>query len=50
MANSGELRRCGAAPGSLEELWTSLLQILEIPILIYHTVVSILIRISRCIP
>lgn len=30
--------------GSLEELWTSLLQILEIPILIYHTVVSILMR------
>lgn len=30
--------------GSLEELWTSLLQILDIPILIYHTVVSILMR------
>jgi len=30
--------------GSLEELWTSLLQILEIPILIYHTIVSILMR------
>jgi hypothetical protein len=30
--------------GSLEELWTSLLQILEIPILIYRTVVSILMR------
>jgi hypothetical protein len=30
--------------GSLEELWTSLLQILDIPILIYHTIVSILMR------
>lgn len=30
--------------GSLDELWTSLLQILDIPILIYHTVVSILMR------
>ena len=30
--------------GSLEELWTSLLQILDIPIMIYHTVVSILMR------
>jgi hypothetical protein len=30
--------------GSLEELWTSLLQILDIPILIYQTVVSILMR------
>jgi hypothetical protein len=30
--------------GSLEELWTSVLQILDIPILIYHTVVSILMR------
>lgn len=30
--------------GSLEELWTSILQILDIPILIYHTVVSILMR------
>lgn len=30
--------------GSLEELWTSLLQILDIPVLIYHTVVSILMR------
>jgi hypothetical protein len=30
--------------GSLEELWTSLLLILDIPILIYHTVVSILMR------
>jgi hypothetical protein len=30
--------------GSLEELWTSLLQILDIPILIYHTVVGILMR------
>ena len=30
--------------GSLEELWTSLLRILDIPILIYHTVVSILMR------
>ncbi len=29
---------------SLEELWTSILQILDIPILIYHTVVSILMR------
>jgi hypothetical protein len=30
--------------GSLEELWTSILQILDIPILIYQTVVSILMR------
>lgn len=30
--------------GSLDELWTSFLQILDIPILIYHTVVSILMR------
>lgn len=30
--------------GSLEELWTSLLLILDIPILIYHTVVGILMR------
>ena len=30
--------------GSLEELWTSLLLILDIPIMIYHTVVSILMR------
>ena len=30
--------------GSLEELWTSILQILDIPIMIYHTVVSILMR------
>ncbi|MFZ0745265.1 MAG: EndoU domain-containing protein, partial [Terracidiphilus sp.] len=30
--------------GSLEEFWTSLLQILDIPILIYKTVVSILMR------
>ena len=30
--------------GSLEELWTSFLKILDIPILIYHTVVSILMR------
>jgi hypothetical protein len=30
--------------GSLEEFWTSLLQILDIPIMIYHTVVSILMR------
>ncbi len=30
--------------GSLEELWTSLLQIMDIPILIFHTVVSILMR------
>jgi hypothetical protein len=30
--------------GSLEEVWTSFLQILDIPILIYHTVVSILMR------
>ena len=30
--------------GSLEELWTSLLRILDIPILIYHTIVSILMR------
>jgi hypothetical protein len=30
--------------GSLDELWTSLLLILDIPILIYHTVVSILMR------
>ncbi len=30
--------------GSLEELWTSILQLLGIPILIYHTVVSILMR------
>ena len=30
--------------GSLEEVWTSILQILDIPILIYHTVVSILMR------
>ncbi|MBD1823643.1 DUF4157 domain-containing protein [Cyanobacteria bacterium FACHB-DQ100] len=30
--------------GSLKELWTSFLQILDIPILIYHTVVSILMR------
>jgi hypothetical protein len=30
--------------GSLEELWTSLLKILDIPILIYHTWVGILMR------
>ena len=30
--------------GSLEELWTSFLKILDIPVLIYHTVVSILMR------
>lgn len=30
--------------GSLEELWTSFLQLLDIPILIYNTVVSILMR------
>src|SRR4029453_13147076 len=30
--------------GSLDELWTSFLKILDIPILIYHTVVSILMR------
>ena len=30
--------------GSLKELWTSFLQLLDIPILIYHTVVSILMR------
>ena len=30
--------------GSLEDLWTSILQILDIPILIYQTVVSILMR------
>ncbi|SDJ22521.1 protein of unknown function [Paraburkholderia steynii] len=30
--------------GSLEELWTSLLLILDIPILIYHTVVGVLMR------
>lgn len=30
--------------GSLEEFWTSFLKILDIPILIYHTVVSILMR------
>jgi hypothetical protein len=30
--------------GSLEEVWTSFLQLLDIPILIYHTVVSILMR------
>jgi hypothetical protein len=29
---------------SLEELWTSFLKILDIPILIYHTVISILMR------
>jgi uncharacterized protein DUF4157/pretoxin HINT domain-containing protein len=30
--------------GSLEDFWTSLLKILDIPILIYHTIVSILMR------
>jgi len=30
--------------GSLEEVWTSLLKLLDIPILIYHTVISILMR------
>ena len=30
--------------GSLEEVWTSFLLLLDIPILIYHTVVSILMR------
>jgi hypothetical protein len=30
--------------GSLDELWTSILKILDIPILIYHTIVSILMR------
>lgn len=30
--------------GSLEEFWTSLLKLLEIPILIFHTVISILMR------
>lgn len=29
---------------SLDEFWTSLLQILDIPIMIYHTVISILMR------
>lgn len=42
-----DIKRIVTAPlsaGSLEELWTSLLQIAEIPILIYRTVTSILMR------
>lgn len=42
-----DIKKVVTAPlgaGSLEELWTSLLQILDIPIMISHTVVSILMR------
>lgn len=42
-----EIRKIVTGPlgaGSLEELWTSLLLILDIPILIYRTVVGILMR------
>jgi Contact-dependent growth inhibition CdiA C-terminal domain len=43
----GEIKKIVTGPlsaGSLEELWTSFLLILDIPILIYQTVVSILMR------
>jgi hypothetical protein len=43
----GEIRKIVTGPlgaGSLEEFWTSLLRILDIPILIYQTVVGILMR------
>jgi hypothetical protein len=43
----GDIKKIVTGPlsaGSLEELWTSLLKILDIPILVYRTVVSILMR------